>query len=417
MLKPMDVAVLGAGPAGMASALYLNRLGHRVVVFERFETARPIGSGLMLQPTGQAVLADLGLLPAVVSLGQQIQRLDGRDALSGRVVLDVRYNALRHGHAIGVHRAALFSVLHDAVIDAGIAVSLGAEVVTIAAMAAGRSKLILTSGRTEGPFDLVVDGTGAGTPLRAAARGPGRPRMMRFGALWATVPWTDAGFDRRALMQRYRRASVMIGVLPIGRQAGSGADLAAFFWSLPVDSHAALRARGFDAWQKEVVGLWPATAPLVEGLADFDDLTLARYTHATMRVPAGEGLVFVGDSAHSTSPQLGQGANMALLDAKVLALALETAPDVASALARYVALRRAHVRLYQALSLLLTPPYQSDSVALPVLRDVLVAYFGRVPPMPHLLARMVAGSLIDATRKLELKGPALLSESTGRREL
>jgi 2-polyprenyl-6-methoxyphenol hydroxylase-like FAD-dependent oxidoreductase len=230
---------------------------------------------------------------------------------------------------------------------------------------------------------------------------------MRFGALWATVPWSNGNFDSHALMQRYRRASVMIGVMPIGRQAVGGGNLAAFFWSLPIESHAALRGRGFGAWRDEVAGLWPATAPLIERLADFNSLTLARYTHATMRVPAGDGIVFVGDSAHSTSPQLGQGANMALLDAKALAVALEVAPDIASALAGYVALRRAHVRLYQAMSLLLTPLYQSESAVLPILRDVLVAYFGRVPPMPHLLAQMVAGSLIDAPRQLGLKRPVV----------
>ena len=158
MPRPMDVAVLGAGPAGMASALYLNRLGHRVTIFERFETARPLGSGLMLQPTGQAVLDDLGLLPRIASLGQRIERLDGRDARTGRVVLDVRYAALRRGHAIGVHRAALFSVLHEAVIGAGIAVVLGAAVTGIERLAASRSKLVLASGGSEGPFDLVIDG-------------------------------------------------------------------------------------------------------------------------------------------------------------------------------------------------------------------------------------------------------------------
>ena len=408
MPRPMDVAVLGAGPAGMASAIYLNRLGHRVTIFERFETARPLGSGLMLQPTGQAVLDDLGLLPRIASLGQRIERLDGRDARTGRVVLDVRYAALRRGHAIGVHRAALFSVLHEAVIGAGIAVVLGAAVTGIERLAASRSKLVLASGGSEGPFDLVIDGSGTGTPLRAETRRPGRPRAMRFGALWATVPWTDAGFDRQALMQRYRHASKMLGVLPIGQQAPGGPELAAFFWSLPAESVAALRARGFEAWQEEVIALWPATRPLVESLAGFDALTLARYTHATMGTPAGDGLVFVGDSAHSTSPQLGQGANMALLDAKALAVALETVPDLASALALYAKLRRVHVRLYQALSLLLTPLYQSESVALPMLRDVLVAYVGRVPPMPQLLARMVGGSLVDATGKLALRSPAQL---------
>jgi len=43
-------------------------------------------------------------------------------------------------------------------------------------------------------------------------------------------------------------------------------------------------------------------------------------------------VVAIGDAAHATSPQLGQGANMALLDAWALALALSTASDLGAAL-------------------------------------------------------------------------------------
>src|SRR5688572_31429965 len=60
--------------------------------------------------------------------------------------------------------------------------------------------------------------------------------------------------------------------------------------------------------------------------------------------------LFRSDSAHSTSPQLGQGANMALLDARALAVALRGATSVAESLEHYVRLRRWHVRLYQFLS-------------------------------------------------------------------
>ena len=51
-MKSMHVAVAGAGPAGLAMALYLKRAGHRVTLLERFVTAAPVGSGLILQPTG-----------------------------------------------------------------------------------------------------------------------------------------------------------------------------------------------------------------------------------------------------------------------------------------------------------------------------------------------------------------------------
>src|SRR6185436_9875384 len=88
--------------------------------------------------------------------------------------------------------------------------------------------------------------------------------------------------------------------------------------------------------------------------------------------PAEPGLIHIGDAWHSASPQLGQGANMALLDAYALSLALRKHGDVADALAEVVRLRRWHVQLYQVMSALLTPVYQSDSRLLPFARDRLV---------------------------------------------
>jgi 2-polyprenyl-6-methoxyphenol hydroxylase-like FAD-dependent oxidoreductase len=90
-LKALSIAIIGAGPAGLASALYAKRAGHDPVIFERFDKTAPVGSGLMLQPTGLTVLDDLGLLPAVMALGHKIHTLAGTDAKSGRTVLNVRY--------------------------------------------------------------------------------------------------------------------------------------------------------------------------------------------------------------------------------------------------------------------------------------------------------------------------------------
>ena len=64
-------------------------------------------------------------------------------------------------------------------------------------------------------------------------------------------------------------------------------------------------------------------------------------------------------------------------------------------------------RLYQALSLTLTPFYQSDSRWLPALRDILVPIATTVPPLPQFLAALVAGRLLYPLKTLELK-PVLL---------
>ena len=69
------IAVVGAGIAGTAAALSLARAGHRVELFERAPVLGPVGAGLLLQPSGQAVLRDLGLLPAVTNRSEPIAEL------------------------------------------------------------------------------------------------------------------------------------------------------------------------------------------------------------------------------------------------------------------------------------------------------------------------------------------------------
>jgi salicylate hydroxylase len=398
-MRGLDIGVAGCGVAGLAAALLLVRDGHRVRLYERFDSPRPVGSGLIVQPTGLAVLDQLGLAAGLATAAARIDRLFGKTEPSGRTVLDVRYEWLRRpgAHGLGVRRAALFDILHQAVAKQGIPIETGRSVTGVA-----DRRLLFAGGERSPPHDLIIDSLGSASPLA------GDPaRSLAYGALWASLDWAE-GFDGHALEQRYRRASAMTGVLPIGLAPGAGRRQAAFFWSLRGDRLADWRTRGLDAWKAEVRALWPATAPLLDQIDSLDRLTFARYAHRTLRSPAGPGLIHIGDSWHSTSPQLGQGANMALLDAWALARALREEGDVDAALRRAVALRRSHVRLYQALSLAFTPAYQSDGRLLPWIRDRLVPPFGRLWPATRIQAEMVAGTFGSPLERLGLSfGPPL----------
>ncbi|EKF43342.1 FAD dependent oxidoreductase [Nitratireductor indicus C115] len=403
-MRRLEIAVAGAGPAGLAAALFLARAGHRVIVFERFETPKPLGSGLVLQPTGLSVLHALGLLDDILALGNRLDRLHGRDAHTGRTVLDARYSMKPAGRfGLAIHRAALFNVLFDAVFAEDIPIETGMDIAGLD-MHGERPCLLTSRGQRLGPFDLVVDASGARSPLRHHADIPVEPRPLAYGAIWTTLDWVG-GFDERALSQRYDGASVMIGVLPVGRQTISGGDQAAFFWSLKVDTFETLRKEGLSAWKERVLGFWPESRPYVDQINGFDEVTLARYQHHTLPVPAGRGLAIIGDAAHSASPQLGQGANMALLDAAALGAAIASADDVPAALQAYASGRRTHVRLFQALSRMFTPFYQSDSDVLPFLRDWLVATVARIPPAPSILAALVSGMLADPLGSLGVDEP------------
>jgi salicylate hydroxylase len=401
-MQPLDIAIAGCGPAGLAAALLLHRDGHRVTLFERFDAPRPIGSGLMIQPTGLAVLRVLGLERDLLACGARIDRLFGQAGDSGRTVLDVRYAALgrKAGFGTGVHRAALFALLHKAVLAEGIVIETGRTVSGSMPVASRRRRLAFADGRSAGPFDLIVDALGTRTPLS-----PPTGRALAYGALWASLDWpADVGFDGAALEQRYRAASRMAGVLPIGRVPGAARPQTAFFWSLRADRLDQWRARGLPAWKEEVSALWPATQPLLDQIGNPERLTFARYAHRTLASPAGAGMIHIGDAWHSASPQLGQGANMALLDAYALALALRGRDDIDGALAYAVRLRRRHVRLYQAMSGLFTPVYQSDSRVLPFVRDRVVGPLSKLWPATWIQAAMVSGLVGNPLAPLGLDG-------------
>ena len=74
----MRIAVSGCGITGTAVAYFLAASGHEVVVFEQSRICGPVGAGLLLQPSGQAVLQEMGLLS---DLEAKSQRLEGMQAI------------------------------------------------------------------------------------------------------------------------------------------------------------------------------------------------------------------------------------------------------------------------------------------------------------------------------------------------
>jgi len=400
-MSQFDIAIAGCGPAGLAAALLLHRQGHRVTVFERFEEPRPIGSGLMIQPSGLAVLEALGLAAEIFAHGAPIRALHGLNH-QGDIALDARYMDLGMEGAcgIGIHRGSLFGLLYDAAIADGIEIETGFPVSRSDLSPKGRT-LCSSDGRTSRPFDVVVDALGTSSPLA-----PPCGQWLAFGALWATLDWPgDAPFDSGSLEQRYTHARQMVGVLPTGKRLeGDTAELS-FFWSLKAQDFEDWQRGGLAAWKRDVCTLWPECERLLDAIVEPEQLTFARYAHRRVTDPVGERMIHIGDAWHSASPQLGQGANMALLDAFALCRAMEGGGPLHQRLRAAVTMRERHVKLYQALTWAATPLYQSDSAWHALLRDFLLAPLGRVWPGPGIQARLVSGLVGDPLRPLGLSPP------------
>lgn len=385
-----SIAVAGAGTAGLAVAAYLKRSGHDVRIFERFAEPKPLGAGLMIQPTGLACLAALDVDKDALALGQTIDGIRGHTR-AGKVIFDIGYRELGAGvQALAMHRAALFNVLQRAVAQAGVPIAGDSEIVS-SRIDANRRVLVDTRGTVHGPFDLVIDGTGTRSTLRAR-EGPVRlNRAYPYGAVWAALTLPAAWPDRHLLAQRYDGAHTMTGILPIGRRPGSQQELAAFFWSLRTADVAAWRSAGLAPWKARVAQIWPALQPFLDQIHSVDDLTSANYADIWLHQPYTERLAFIGDAARSASPQLGQGANLALVDALVLSRTLDGHATVPAALAAFAASRRSHTRFYGLASRWLTPFFQSDSRVAGWTRDLAFKPMARIPYMRREMVRTLAG--------------------------
>jgi 2-polyprenyl-6-methoxyphenol hydroxylase-like FAD-dependent oxidoreductase len=388
MGESLSIAVCGCGPAGLASAAFLADAGHKPFLIERFTVPHPVGAGLLLQPAGIEALRRIGGAEAALALGQKITRFQGATAPDGRKIFDLSYGSLGDDlHALAIHRAAMFSVLWTGIARRGIAVETGCEIRDLELGSDGRLAPVAQQRRFPA-VDLVVDATGANSPLRRFVPAA-EPCPYGYGAVWTTL--RNRGFAPETLTQRYVDARHMIGVLPVGHVPDQDDDLVTFFWSLKPADYPAFRARGLAAWQEEVAALWPETAPLIAQVTDIAQLTPARYSQLTLAMPFGGRLVFVGDAAHSTSPQLGAGVTMALLDAAALTDALARHREIADALLAYAAIRRRHIRFYQGMSRLLTPMFQSDGKLLARLRDGMAPLAGRLPWVDRRMMELFAG--------------------------
>ncbi|GAA0762288.1 FAD-dependent monooxygenase [Ideonella azotifigens] len=377
----LKVAVVGAGVAGCAAAVLLRRAGHAVQVFEAVAEPAPIGAGVLLQPTGLQVLGQLGLRDEMVALGAVVHQLVG-DTATGRSVLDMDYRCLGpEVHGLGAQRGALMGLLWQALRASGADWHCGVAVDGFAQDDAGVT--LRQRERELGRFDLLVLANGTFSQLRRQLTVPQRETLFPWGAVWCVLPQPE-GAPLRLLRQRFRGARQMLGLMPVGRPHGvpdapGGVNL---FWSLRDDAlkrwQAQPDAAALSALRAEMQSLLPEVAPLLAGLTDPAQLRVARYADVRMQHWHQGRVVALGDCAHGMSPQLGQGANMALIDAWVLSQCLSD-HGVPVSLAEYSRRRRAHLRFYQSVSRWLTPLFQSDQRLGPGFRDAFFGTAGRLP--------------------------------------
>lgn len=375
--KRCRVGIVGAGTAGLATAIALARGGHEVRVFEKHPSLATLGAGVLIQPQGVAALEDLGVGPAFEAASVPIARLEGLNERGWKLV-DIAYRELE---ARAVSRSALGEVLHQECLRLGVDLQFGVD--------AGKVKVedgrgVIEANGTPQQFDFVVIANGAAShlPLDCGLAVPSRP--YAWGALWSLID-LPSWHAPTELLQRYGGTRHMFGIMPT--QQLPAALRVSLFWSLHRDDHAAWRAAPIEEFKRDLLKLWPESSPVVERIHSHDQFAFAAYCHARPKRLAQGPIAIVGDAAHAMSPQLGLGTTLAVQDALVLASQVAQ-HGALGGLAGYSSTRLRTVRAYQALSRALTPCFQADANGW--WRDLAFAGSLCLPGTRYLMHRSIA---------------------------
>ncbi len=347
-----SAAVVGAGIAGLATAVALRRTGWSVTVHEQAATLRALGAGLVLAPNAVHALDALGLGDAVreraVPLaGSALRRPDGRPLSR----LDAARLADRHAASVlAIGRATLHGLLADA-LEPGV-VRCGAAVADVAALA--------------GQHDVVVAADGMRSRARTAGWPDAPPPTYAGYTAWRALVRTDVPVTEASETWGHRER---FGVVPVG----AGLVYVFATATVPADGHAVDAAtelaelrRRFGGWHAPVPALLDAVDPAA---------VLRHDVHALAAVPTTfhrGTTVLVGDAAHALEPNLGQGAGLALEDAVVLAHLLADGAPVEPALARFTAVRGPRAARLHAMSAALGRLTQQTRPVVASVRDAAV---------------------------------------------
>lgn len=324
-MRPRQIAIIGAGIAGLTAALAFAQRGAMVQVFEQAPEIRAFGAGLQITPNGARALRALGIDPA--EFGLAAAAVVPMCARSGRALarFDLSGQTPRYHF---VHRADLIGTLAAACTAMGVQIHLGAQIGALAAD--GRFAFV---GQRVQP-DLTLGADGLHSVARAVLNGADSP-FFTGQVAWRAIITAPAAPAARIWMAPRRHVVTYpltdgrVNIVAVQERRAWAAE----GWHHS-DDPANLRAAFADC-----------AAPLRDLLAQVDKVHLwGLFRHDVAPRWHNGQIALLGDAAHPTLPFLAQGANLAIEDAYVLAQCAAGAGDLPTALARYQSLRRARVQ-------------------------------------------------------------------------
>ena len=368
----MKIAIIGCGFAGMSSALLLSK-SHQVELFEKFPEPKSVGAGILLQPSVWNILKELDIWDKIQGVSEKVEYLQA-NLRSGFCVFKTPYGKVDPTlHGMGVLRSSLFDALLGKLKKSNVKLHLGVEILSL--------KELSTA------FDLVIVANGSFSNLREQVPIVKSVKQYSYSCLWCTIEEDNC---YKGILQQYLKGSrEMFGFLPSGVKDGK--RVMSVFWSLPTKEKTTWSNSIEHIYQKmEKYSIEKSVLDKIKS----QSFSFAQYLHVELRTPYYKNILFIGDAAHAMSPQLGQGANLALQDSFTIYECLKAKFNLGDALKLYARKRKAQLKVYGQASRLLTVLFQSDSFWCGILRNIVF-----VPTQKIMATQKYSASILIGRRR------------------
>jgi 2-polyprenyl-6-methoxyphenol hydroxylase-like FAD-dependent oxidoreductase len=387
------IAIVGAGPGGMAAALAAHRVGFDVALYERYGEVKAAGNILNLWPPPQKVLGLIGV--DIDDLGApchtEFQRADGK--LRADVRLTPEVEAEYGGGFIGLLRWGLYQRM-IAALPAGM-LQLGHDCVGLDDH--GDGVTLRFAGGETAEADVVVGADGIGSFVRAQLWGEEPIRHQKLHLIGGYV-FIDGPMATEGVVAHDR--TTQGSYTPIRHEGRSGYEwwvLEACDPSQPFTedllAFAKRRATGFSPKLRELID---ATPP--------EHLQRWEIRDRPPRKQWSKGRVtLLGDAAHPTSPYAAYGAGMSIEDGYFLARELEPVSmtdtaAVTGALQRYEDRRKPHTAQVSQQAYFTGKLFHHCPAPLRPLRDLV---FDHTPLLQKVIGNAAPGHILKQLDEIE----------------
>lgn len=328
-----DIAVIGGGIGGLTAAIALRRKGIDARVYERAPALREVGAGIWMPPNAMQVFDRLGIAADVQAAGQPIVTAEVYDRDAGLLgSMDIRAAARVFGFTnTALHRAALQQVLARHVGED--ALQPGHELRGLEQLD-DRVRLTFANGSTL-DARLVVGADGARSTVRA--------HLFPHARLRYSGQTSYRAVTRHLLPAAFQEVSREIWG-PGCRFGFSAIGQAGVYWYATRDAPEGETESAAEMKRRlaELARGFPEPVPELVATTDADAITRTDlHDLPPLRTWHDGRVVLLGDAAHATTPNLGQGGAQAVEDAYVLAEQLAAHADHAGAFAAYERVRMA----------------------------------------------------------------------------